>query len=592
MKLKLFLIILFELVASYVSAQELKLELTGEKKDSFKYYSQLKDNCSSLTECFVQLQEAKQKLFAQGFLGCSIDSIYQFDSTLVVQTFLGEKYQWASLRNGNIPEHLLIQYRFNPSKYFGKAIQPQSLNPLFEKIVRYYEDNGYPFCSLQLDSLTSSKGMAKGILKLNTGPLTKLDTIILNEEVNISRNYVLRQLGLKQKMLYNESKIKAISNRIREISFLAESYPWRMDFTTAKSTLNLYLKTKSANRADVLIGLLPNNDELGGKFLLTGDIKLGFTNALGQGEQIQLNWQNLQYKSPRYDIHFALPYLLNSAIGITGKFDFYKKDTTFKTTKGEVGLLYQISNTNQLKVYYELNSNRLGTVNINSLLLQRTLPANGDVNYKTFGAELQWSQTDYKPNPRKGFRFILNGSVSLRKLRKNTTIENTYDPIAGKNFAYLYDSISLNNTKYTILGHGSIYHPLSKRLIMVFSYSGAITYSKEPLFRNELFQIGGYRLLRGFDEGSLFVNQYHIATLEPKFVLSQNSYLFVFADAGYIQANYLKNKHNDAPYSFGAGMTFETKAGLFNLSYGVGATQAQGIRLKGSKIHFGYINYF
>lgn len=575
-----------------MNAQSLKLILTGSQADSFANYTKLSPTYTSLPECLEALQEAKLSLMSQGFLANSIDSVIQQDSLIYATVYLGQKFTWATLNNDNIPSHLLLQYRFDPKKYFGKPIQPNTLYPLFEKIVRHYEDNGYPFCNLRLDSLTLIHDGVKGKLHIETGPLTRVDTIIINEDVNISRHYVLNYLGLKQKSLYNESKIKTISTRLKEIPFLTESYPWRLDFTIAKSTLNLYLKNKSANRADVLIGLLPSNDEIGGKFLLTGDIKLGFANALGQGEHIQINWQNLQYRSPRYDVSFSIPYVLRTPIGITGKFDFYKKDTTFKTTKGELGVLYQLNTHNLMKVYYELTSTKLGTVNINSLLINRTLPANGDVTYRSFGAEFQSSNTDYKPNPRKGFRFLLNAAISLRKIQKNSTIENTFDPIAGKPFSYLYDSVDLNSFKYSLFGQFSHYTPLSKRIILSLSYSGALTYSTDNLFKNELFQIGGYRLLRGFDEGSLFVNQYHILTIEPKYLLSQNSYFFLFSDLGFIQSNFINTTLNDYPYSFGAGMTFETKAGLFNISYGVGGRNNQSIQLRSSKIHFGYINYF
>lgn len=585
-------ILLYSLGLNTLSAQPVRLILQGPQADSFSNYTQLSSSYPSLPDCLEALQQARLTLSGMGFLANSVDSLVQQDTAVVASVYLGEKYTWATLTNDNIPTHLLIQYRFDPKKYFGKPIEPKTLYPLFEKLIRHYEDNGYPFCQLTIDSLAAQKSLVSGKLHIETGPFTRIDTIILNEDVNITRHYVLNYLGLKQKALYNESKIKNISTRLREIPFLIESYPWRLDFTIAKSTLNLYLKNKSANRADVLIGLLPSNDELGGKFLLTGDIKLAFANALGQGEQIQLNWQNLQYRSPRYDISFSIPYVLKSPIGISGKFDFYKKDTSFKTTKGEIGLLYQMNTHNLMKVYYELTSTKLGSVNINSLLINRSLPTVGDVNYRSFGVEYQTSHTDYKPNPRKGYRIMLNASIAFRKILKNSTIENTFDPIEGKSFAYLYDSIHLNSFKYSIIGQISHYTPLSKRFILALSYSGAIAYSTNELFKNELYQIGGYRLLRGFDEGSLFVNQYHIITLEPKYLLSQNSYFFLFSDLGFIQSNFFQNKVNDLPYSIGAGMTFETKAGLFNISYGVGARKNQSLQLRSSKIHFGYINYF
>jgi hemolysin activation/secretion protein len=593
MNMKLIYQLVFLLLVSFqMNAQVVSLVLKGMYKDTFLSLTSIPLQYNSPTECTESLQKAHLELYKQGYLAASIDSIEYLEKKVIASVYVGEKYVWAHLKNNNIPSNLLSQSRFDEKKFFGKPVEVKKLYPVFEKIITYYEDNGFPFCHLYLDSLSSSNGNVSGVLTLNKGPLTRLDTIIINEDVNISRNYVMHYLGFKNRMLYNESKIKAINKRINELPFLTESYPWRIDFNVAKTTLNLYLKNKSANRADVLIGLLPNNDELGGKFLLTGDIKLSFVNALGQGEQIQLNWQNLQYKSPRYNIQFQLPYLLNTPIGISGKFDFYKKDTTFKTTNGELGLLYQLNASDQIKAYYQLASNRVGSINIPSLLATRALPANGDVTYRTFGIELLLNRVDYKINPRKGYRLLVNGSVSFRNLIKNTTIETTFDPIANKPFAYLYDSIATKSYKYNLFGQFSYFVPLRKRLILASIYSGGFTYSTNPLFRNELYQIGGYRLLRGFDEGSLFVNQYHVLTIEPRYLLSANSYFFLFGDISHIQSNYNQIKLNDNPYSLGAGMTFETRAGLFNISYAVGARNQTSLQLRSSKIHFGYINYF
>ena len=117
-------------------------------------------------------------------------------------------------------------------------------------------------------------------------------------------------------------------------------------------------------------------------------------------------------------------------------------------------------------------------------------------------------------------------------------------------------------------------------------------FSEQDLYRNELYQIGGFRLLRGFDEGSLFVNNYHIGTIEPRYLLSQNSYFFMFTDFGLIERNYPGLNRSDNPFSVGMGMVFETKAGLFNISYAAGTIGQGGIKFRNSKIHFGYINFF
>jgi outer membrane protein assembly factor BamA len=574
-----------------MEAQSFSLRLRGETKQFFEL-TKIPTQYPTFIECSEALQNARFELIKQGYLSASIDSLVWDDTSSKAFVIVGKKYTWAKLKNKNIPSSLLSQSRFDEKDFFNKTIEVKKVYPVFEKVIRYFEDHGYPFASVYLESVIIHDNKVSANLTLEKGPLRKIDTIILNDDSKISKQYLMQYLGLKQGMLYNESKIKNISNRIRELSFLQEASPWRIEFNVVETKLYLYVKSKSANRADVLIGLLPNNEERAGKFLLTGDIKMAFVNALGAGENLAINWQNLQYQSPRYNVDFQLPYLLKSPIGISGKFDFYKKDTSFKNVNGELGLIYQYSANQLLKLYYELASSRVLSVNIPLLQNTRSLPELGDVTYRTFGLETQLSHVDYKLNPRKGYRLLCNAGVSLRNFIKNTTIESTQDPVLNKPFSYLYDSVKIKSYKYTLRGQASYFLPLGKRTVLASTYYVGFTASTDALYKNEVFQIGGYRLLRGFDEGSMFVNTYQVISVEPRYLLSANSYFFLFGDLGFTKAKYARINKSDNPYSIGLGMTFETRAGLFNISYALGARKNQTFQFRSSKVHFGYVNYF
>ncbi len=572
-------------------AQSFLLTLRGET-DSFQKLTSIPQTFTSFIDCHESLKKAQLDLYKKGYLTASIDSLTWDETRASASVTTGAKFIWALLKNKNIPAALLASSHFDEVNYFNTPVDIKKIYPVFEKIIRYFEDNGYPFADVYLDSVLITNHTLSALLALDKGPLTKIDTIILNEDANISKQYLMHYLGLKQGMLYNETKIRNISKRLKELSFLQESAPWRIEFNVTGTTLKLFIRNKSANRADVLIGLLPNNSERQGKLLLTGDVKLAFVNAVGYGENLSVNWQNLQYQSPRYDIEVQWPYLFNTPVGVSGKFNFYKKDTTFKNVNGELGLIYQFSANQQLKLYYELASSRVSNINIPMLINTRRLPESGDITYRTFGLEGQRSDVDYKPNPRKGYRVQVNAGISFRNVLKNTTVESTIDPVLNESFAYLYDSIRLKSFKYTIRGQGSYFIPLAKRLVLASTCYAGLMYSSDALYKNELFQIGGYRLLRGFDEGSMFINAYSVLSVEPRYLLSQNSYFFLFGDLGYTQATYHTTDRSDMPYSTGLGMVFETKAGLFNISYAVGGRQEQPFQFKSSKVHFGYVSYF
>jgi hemolysin activation/secretion protein len=117
-------------------------------------------------------------------------------------------------------------------------------------------------------------------------------------------------------------------------------------------------------------------------------------------------------------------------------------------------------------------------------------------------------------------------------------------------------------------------------------------FQSPDIFRNELFQIGGYRLLRGFDEESIYASGYAVAGIEYRYFMGANSYLFGFIDQGFATNKTLEVEPGNSYTGGGLGMAFETKAGIFNISFAAGKRGGEKLNLRQSKIHLGYVNYF
>ena len=120
---------------------------------------------------------------------------------------------------------------------------------------------------------------------------------------------------------------------------------------------------------------------------------------------------------------------------------------------------------------------------------------------------------------------------------------------------------------------------------------GAFLYSPD-IFENELYRFGGLKSLRGFDELTLLASQYLIGKIELRYLLEQNSYLALFANGAYYENRSGGNFIHDTPFGFGAGMTFETKLGIFSFNYALGKQFDNPILFRSGKIHFGLVNYF
>jgi hemolysin activation/secretion protein len=140
------------------------------------------------------------------------------------------------------------------------------------------------------------------------------------------------------------------------------------------------------------------------------------------------------------------------------------------------------------------------------------------------------------------------------------------------------------------MGAAAHFFKLGKQSTIKLGVNGGV-FGSENIFRNELFQIGGYKLLRGFDEESQYVSQYAITTLEYRYLIGQNSHFFAFVDGGWAKhMEATKNKHTYI--GSGVGLSFETKAGLVNLAWALGKRDDTDLKLRQSKVHLGFVNYF
>ena len=463
-----------------------------------------------------------------------------------------------------------------------------------ERILNYLENNGHPFARVELDSLQLENEKVFALLRVNKGPLYKIDSIRIYGNAKISNSYLQRYLDIPNGSIYSKEKLLQINKKIRELNYVEEEFPSSLTRLGTGSVLNLYLKQKRSSQVNVLIGFLPNNDQLSTKkLLLTGEANINLKNALGSGETIGLNWQQIQVKSPRLNLIYQHPYIFNSPLGLDFAFDMFRKDSTFLNVNLQLGAQY-ILNTNQAgKLFIQRFQTIVNGVNKLFLLQNRKLPDEADVSSLNVGVDYEFNNTDYRLNPKKGNEFHIITSVGTKNLKKNNEILELKDPNdPAFDFGKLYDTVKLKTYQFRMKITGVKYFPLGKQRSTVKTALNAGIFQSGNIFRNELFQLGGYKLLRGFDEESQYLSQFAIATVEYHYLVGPNSFFYLLADGGWGRNNSQNNKVNYTYFGTGLGLAFETKAGIFNLAWAVGKRNDTPFNLRQSKIHFGFVNYF
>lgn len=577
---KLFIILVLIISAAGIARGQFALSIQGTDSTARHELKKLKlkKTFKTAAEVNVQIQNVLLEFYRRGYLAARYDSVIGDSLHQVAYLTGGNSYKWVNIRTTDVDEGLLNRAGFREKVFEGKPFSYGEITRLQESVVTYCENNGYPFAFIMLDSIEVKGGEFSAALLLNKGKLYKIDSLVVKGAAKISRIYLYNYLGIRPGDLYNEQQVQRIAQRIKELPFVKEIKPSEVYFGDKGAKIVLYLDDKKASAFNGILGFLPNSDPTKTKPLLTGELHLKLYNALNRGELIDLNWRKLQAATQYLDVKLAYPYLFSTPFGLDGSLNLYKRDTTYLNLIQNIGVQYLMKGGNYLKVFVENRSSSL--LSTNNLQNVQTLPPNADISTTQYGVELQYDKLDYRYNPRKGFSFYIKAGVGSKNIKRNAKINPE-----------VYEGLKLRSTQINSELSAAYYFPLSKRSVIKTGLRGG--YINSPtLFNNELYRLGGLNSLRGYTDESVFVSAYSIATLEYRFLLEQNSYLFAFADGGYFEQKVLTDFATKMPYGFGAGISFDTKIGIFSLVYALGNELDNTIQFRNAKIHFGITNYF
>ena len=573
-------------------------------RDTFRLVYQFKDTVSGidnlgLTSLFATKDEGRlflmqlpDQLRKKGYLSASVDSVSWEEDGAMVNMFLGKQYKWISLRVKEVDRQLLDASGFNEKKFNLAIIDPAEIEILKSRIIRKLEDAGYPFASVMLDSLKVDNGAVSADLQVQKGPLYRIDSIRVFGDAVISKKFLHRYMHLPQGVIYQQSKLEQITPMLKRLPYLLEEQPWQLNMLGAGSVLDLYLKNKKSSQLNGFLGFLPASDQLGGnKMLLTGDLNIRLMNSFGKGESLLLLFQQIQVKSPRLQMSYQHPYIGGSAWGLDLSFDGFRKDSSFLNIRLQAGTQFSFGGNSEGKLFLQQFITTLDYVDTALIRITRRLPAQLDQRTSFLG--IDWSRSNIAGtlSPRKGTQFQLTSMAGIRRIRPNNSITSIKGPgNPSFDYATLYDSVKLRDITFRIQAHIAQFISVGKTGVVKTSLRAGLVQNSN-LFRNELFQIGGLQLLRGFDDESIFASYYSVLTLEYRLLTGPSSFLYAFTDAGHVQNQTLSGKFKTY-LGAGLGTSFETKAGMFNVAFAVGGGGGISMNLRQSKIHLGYVNRF
>jgi outer membrane protein assembly factor BamA len=514
------------------------------------------------------LSEFRFDLVKKGYFLASIDSTKESHGNIQAFVFLGPKFQKIALmitEEDNLFLRRLGFYGLLKQANKSIALSPSQLSNTLRQVLACLTQNGYPFAEISLVNTEITSNLIEASLKIDRGRQLVWKSIQVKGDSTFSAASIQSITGIHIGDIFNEVQWRNLDQKLKQINHIQVVKPSELLFTNDGVELFLYLKSARISSFNGALGLQPN--PVSQKIGLTGELQLKLVNTLRQAEQIDFNWRSIQPATQSLLVRVNYPYLFKTTFGLDGKFNLYKRDSTFLEMKGSLAVQYQFKNGNYLKgIYQYYSSDRLAGAGASSGFSQSV-----SCQTSAFGLAFLKKELDYIPNPSKGLVLNVELFVGSRGAKTDT----------------------VSNSKSTIF-KGSISFEKYIRLAARHVLKGTIAYDfyyAPVIYQNERFRFGGLTSLRGFNEEELLGTSKGIISLEYRFLVDKNSAAFVFYDqAIYEDRSNLYSKDN--PFGTGVGFAIGSKIGIFSISYAIGKQLNNPFDLKQGKVHFGYIAYF
>ncbi|WP_026775260.1 hypothetical protein [Polaribacter sp. Hel_I_88] len=483
-----------------------------------------------------------------GFFTNTIDSIIKKENNYIAYFSLNEK-----ITQSVIYIELNDQYLFYNFKIINNsiAINPEKVQALLLNTSKKLDREGKSFSKIQLKKIVIKDKKLFANLSIETSPKRIINKVTIKGYDDFPKSFLKNHFKINTSTIFNEEKIKSISEKSKNLQFVSEIKPPEVLFTKDSTFLYVYLKKRNNSSFDGLINFATNEN---GNLLLNGNINLELSNILNSGEKIMLFWNRIGNERQEFEIALKKPYIFNSKITPELSFSIYKQDSTFLSTKFESKLFYSLNQKINLALTYNVENSENLAENIN--------------NIDTFNNYFLGLQFDYRI-PKNDFSFSDKISIKI-----NPTIGERTSQLKNSNQFKIKTSISY------------IWDLDFRNSIFIRNENGYL--NSETYLNNELFRIGGPNSIRGFNEQSIFVNQYAFLNLEYRFLTSEKSYVYTVTDLAKINSV----NQNENLIALGLGFLFGSNNSLININTIVGKKENENFDFNNVKLFVNWKTFF
>lgn len=416
------------------------------------------------------------------------------------------------------------------------------LDTVLKDIVEIYTSNSFLFASVEVDSLLKTDSLINAFLNIHEGSYCEFRDFKFRGN-KVTTNKTL----LKISQLEDIEKITPLildqsSETIQKKKFIksCEIIPLNHQ--------QLLIEVEE-DRMSLISGIAGYDNSKSSSNKLTGYLNLEFLNLYGTDRSLSLFWQRISADRNSIELKYHDSGL--QRFPASGDFLVFREeiDSTFVRTKFDAEIYYY-DLFNKYGVYMGMEDIFPGSRRPKTI--EKT-------SFKKAGIFWEKNVTDYYLNPSSGSIFFLKYYYIFNR------IEN--------------DNISKQAMEFSF----NHYFGISNNLVVATGANVNVIENK-ALTAFEVFELGGSRNLRGFNENQFYGYRIGWTNLEIRYILSRKSRAFIFTDYGY--AENIEYRFGKL-FGFGFGLRLETKLGMLGIDYGFGYSNGELRNPLDGIIHFG-----
>jgi len=455
------------------------------------------------------------------------------------------------------PKQLLSQMQSIVGAQFDTALIVNDI----EMLLHWYENNGYPFTKINVESCSLYTGETKQqlslVLSLEEGPLVYIESFRVEGNTVTQSDIILREINFRRGEMYNHKKIERIPRKLERLAFFSSIGEPKLFVNENGGILQLNVQEGKFNSFDGVLGILPASQE--NATTITGMINIGMRNLFGTGRNAAIYWHRENALTQELSLRYVEPWLFSSPLNASVGFFQRKQDSSY------------VKRSTDLKLELPLNDD----LAFNLVFSQETVTPS-ETNTSTHrststfvGAEINYDTRNRLNVPTSGGLARLQidwGSKSFYGTEKSVFSVRRFTSDVEQYFS-----------------------TVSRQIIATSIHSREI--QSKVLGISDLFQFGGATSLRGYREKQFSASRIVWSNTEYRLLLSEKSFTFVFFDAGYLYhppVASLVRAQEDFLFGYGVGVLLETQAGNLGVSFALG----EGDTFSRMKIHVQLINQF